>query len=48
MAIVYQTAKFKSAKIAIWDPTAKFNYRQYFRLYSMKEIKIPSHHLPTL
>ena len=32
------TAKLKSAKIfamAIWDPTAKFNSRQYFRLYSI-------------
>ena len=37
MAILYRTAKFKSANtfaMAIWDPTAKFNFRQYFRLYS--------------
>ena len=36
MAIPYRTAKFKSANIfamAIWGPTAKFNSRQYFRLY---------------
>ena len=36
MAILYRTAKFKSAntfEMAIWDPTAKFNSRQYFRLY---------------
>ena len=38
MAISYQTAKFKSANIfvmAIWGPTAKFNSRQYFRLYGI-------------
>ena len=38
MAIPYQTAKFKSTNtfaMAIWDPTAKFNSRQYFRLYSI-------------
>ena len=37
MPILCQTAKFKSVNIlakAIWDPTAKFNSRQYFRLYS--------------
>ena len=36
MAIPYRTAKFKSANIlsiAIWGSTAKFNARQYFRLY---------------
>ena len=36
MAIPYRTAKFKSANrfaMTIWDPTAKFNSRQYFRLY---------------
>ena len=36
MAIPYQTAKFKSANIfamVILNPTAKFNSRQYFRLY---------------
>ena len=36
MVIPYQTAKLKFAntfKMAIWDPTAKFNFRQYFRLY---------------
>ena len=38
MAIPYRTAKFKSANtlvMAIWDPTAKYNSRQYFRLYSI-------------
>ena len=38
VAIPYRTAKFKSASIfamAIWGPTAKFNSRQYFWLYSM-------------
>ena len=38
MAILYRTAKFKSANIfaiAILGSTAKFNSRQYFRLYSM-------------
>ena len=36
MAIPYRTAKLKSANIfvtAVWDQTAKFNYRQYFWLY---------------
>ena len=36
MAILYRTAKFKSANIlsiAILGSTAKFNARQYFRLY---------------
>ena len=36
MAIPYRTAKFKSANIfliVIWGSTAKFNARQYFRLY---------------
>ena len=36
VAIPYRTAKFKPANIfatAIWGPTAKFNSRQYFRLY---------------
>ena len=36
MAILYRAAKFKSAntfEMAIWDPTTKFNSRQYFRLY---------------
>ena len=36
MAILYQTAKFKSTNIfaiAILGSTAKFNSRQYFRLY---------------
>ena len=36
MAILYRTAKFKSANIlvtAIWGSTAKFNSRQYFQLY---------------
>ena len=38
MAILYRTAKFKSAnmfEMAIWDPTAKFNSCQYFLLYGM-------------
>ena len=38
MAIPYQTAKFKYANIiamVILGPTAKFNSRQYFRLYGM-------------
>jgi hypothetical protein len=36
MAIPYRTAKFKSANIrAILGSTAKFNYRQYFRLYGI-------------
>ena len=38
MAILYRTAKFKSANIlaiAILGLTAKFNSRQYFRLYGM-------------
>ena len=36
MAILYQTTKFKSTNIlaiAILGSTAKFNSRQYFRLY---------------
>ena len=38
MAIPYRTAKFKSANIlsiAILGSTAKFNARQYFRLYGI-------------
>ena len=38
MAILYRTAKFKSTNIlaiAILDSTAKFNPRQYFRLYGI-------------
>ena len=38
MAIPYGTAKFKSANIlviTIWGSTAKFNSRQYFRLYGI-------------
>ena len=41
MVIPYWTAKFKSANIftmVIWDPTAKFNSRQYFQLYSTSPI----------
>ena len=37
MAILYRTAKFKSANIfamVIWGPTTKFNSCQYFQLYS--------------
>ena len=40
MVIPYQTTKFKSANMfamAIWDPTAKFNSRQYFRLYGTED-----------
>ena len=36
-----KTAKFKSANIftmVIWGPTAKFNSRQYFRLYGNPKI----------
>ena len=43
MAILYRTAKFKSAntfKMAIWDPTAKFNSRQYFQLYGIHTYNI--------
>ena len=39
MAIPYRTAKFKSANIlsiAILGSTAKFNARQYFRLYGVQ------------
>ena len=39
MAIPYRTAKFKPTNMfamAIWDPTAKFNSRQYFRLYGIR------------
>ena len=38
MAIPYHTAKFKSAnsvKNVVWGKTAKFNDRQYFRLYGI-------------
>ena len=38
-AIPYRTAKFKSANIlaiAILGSTAKFNARQYFRLYGIR------------
>ena len=41
MAIPYRTAKFKSANtfaMAIWEPTAKFNSHQYFRLYSINTL----------
>ena len=45
MAILYQTAKFKSANmfaVAIWDPTAKYNSHQYFHLYG---IILPSNNM---
>ena len=48
MAIPYQTAKFKSANIlliAIWGSTAKFNARQYFRLYGMIGNITPAYYL---
>ena len=35
MAIPYRTAKFNILEIAILCSTAKFNYRQYFRLYGI-------------
>ena len=35
MAIPYQTAKFNIFGMVIWGPTAKFNSRQYFQLYSI-------------
>ena len=38
MAIPYHTVKFKSAgsvKNVVWGKTAKFNDRQYFRLYGI-------------
>ena len=41
MVILYRTAKFKSASMfamAIWDLTAKFNSRQYFRLYGIRKL----------
>ena len=41
MAIPYRTAKFKSANIlaiAILGSTAKFNSRQYFRLYGTSRV----------
>ena len=45
MAIPYRTAKFKSAKIfaiVILGSTAKFNFRQYFRLYGIPMSRIYS------
>ena len=45
MAIPYRTMKFKSANIlaiiAILSSTAKFNSRQYFRLYGMDTLSLP-------
>ena len=38
MEILFQTAKFKSAT-AVWEQTAKFNDRQYFRLYGIKQLQ---------
>ena len=35
MAIPYRTANIFFV-MAIWDPTTKFNSRQYFRLYGTK------------
>ena len=32
MAILYHTARFKSANNIVWGKTAKFNDRQYFQL----------------
>ena len=40
MVIPYRTTRFKSANtfaMAIWDPTIKFNSRQYFRLYGTQQ-----------
>ena len=42
MAIPYQTAKFNLYTMAIWDPTAKYNSCQYFRLYGITCMAIPS------
>ena len=50
MVIPYGTAKFISTNIfamASWDPTAKFNSCQYFRLYGMLlHIPPPLIHMP--
>ena len=49
MAVPYRTAKFKSTSIvamAIWGPTAKFNSRQYFRLYSYIVVTFLSYTFP--
>ena len=46
MTIPYRIAKFKSANIlaiAILGSTAKFNSRQYFRLYGIMYIADPEH-----
>ena len=52
MVIPYQTAKLKSTNIfamAIWDPTAKCNSCQYFRLYgSLAGAMSPDSLLPPL
>ena len=40
MAILYLTAKLNSAntfEMTIWDPTAKFNFHQYFQLYGIDD-----------
>ena len=46
MAIPYRTAKLKSSNniftMAILGPTAKFNFRQYVRLYSNIQTGIPN------
>ena len=51
MAISYQTAKFKSDNIlkiiVILGPIAKFNSRQYFRLYG-NNYSDACKHLPSL
>ena len=43
MVIPYQTPKLKSANIFamdIWDPTAKFNSHQYFRVYCTRKMEL--------
>ena len=43
VVIPYRTAKLKSANtfaMAIWDPTAKFNSHQYFRLYGIQFVAL--------
>ena len=45
ITISYHTAKFKSAnsvKNVVWGKTAKFNDRQYFRLYGSYMVRSSS------
>ena len=42
MAILFWTTKFTSANMftmTIWDPTAKFDSHQYFRLYDTRRLE---------